>query len=224
MPATEILKHYPKTFTKLPVLSKDLIERIRNGDLVSDREFDEIFPPYYRAASDVHWSSIEVARQIAFWLNEMPKFRFIDIGCGVGKLCLLLQLLTQQEIHGIEQRINLVRIAKEIIKTNSLTQISIVALNMVALDWSKYDVYYLYNPFQEHVVGSGPGVIEPNIDLNSKYFAHYTSEVFRQLSWAEPGKLLITYHGFGGRVPSSWKLIVSKHIEKGHLELWKKES
>jgi SAM-dependent methyltransferase len=224
MPENEILKRYPKTFTSSPVLSEDLIRRLRSEETVLDREFDDIFPSYYQVVSDVHWSSIEVAKQIADWLKEMPKLRFIDIGCGVGKLCLLLRLLTHHEIFGIEQRINLVRIAKEIIKQNNLSQISVMALNMTALDWSKYDVYYLYNPFQEHQVGSGLGVIEQNIDLDEKYFVHYTSEVFRQLSWAEPGKLLITYHGFGGRVPPSWKLISSKFIENGHLELWKKES
>ncbi|MEK2645887.1 methyltransferase domain-containing protein [Bdellovibrio sp. BCCA] len=220
----EILKQYPKTFTAPPVLSENLIRRILNGEKVRDQEFDTIFPPYYQVVSDIHWSSIEVARQIASWLNEKPKLRFIDIGCGVGKLCFLLQILTPHEIHGIEQRTNLVKIAQAIIKQNNLKQISIKSMNMIDLDWSEYDVYYLYNPFQEHQDGSRFCVIENNIDLDSKYFAHYTSEVFRQLAWAETGKMLITYHGFGGRIPPSWRMLTSKHIENGHLELWMKES
>lgn len=224
MPEVEIFKQYPKIFTSPPVLSKDLVHRLQNGGDVQDLEFDDIFPAYYRIVSDIHWSSIEVARQIASWLSDKPKLRLIDIGCGVGKLCLLLRLLTKHEIYGIEQRVNLVRIARTIIDQNNLKQISIKSMNMIDLDWSEYDIYYLYNPFQEHQIGNGFSVIENNIDLDPKYFAQYTSEVFRQLAWAERGKMLITYHGFGGRMPPSWRMVTSKQIDNGHLELWLKES
>lgn len=220
----EISQLFQKKFTDPPRLASEIIQKIKNGEAVDDREFDSIFPPYYGVVSSVHWSPIEVARQIAEWLGEKPTLRLVDIGCGVGKLCLLLRLLTHHQIHGIEQRENFVTIAREIIETNGFFDVSVKHLNMLDLEWSKFDVYYLYNPFQEHQIGSGIGVIEPNIDLDLKYFAQYTSEVFRQLSWAEKGKLLISFHGFGGRMPSSWKIRASKNIENGQLELWEKET
>ncbi len=217
------LKDYSKNFTKSPLFSQDLIQRLRSGEEVKDTKFDEIFPEYYRVVSEVHWSSIKVGRQIALWLSEKPRLKFLDVGCGVGKLCFLLRLLTEHEIHGIEQRRNLVKIANTIIQKNSFAEISIKQMNMMALEWDEYDVYYFYNPFQEHLLGSGIGVVEQNIELDKKNYSLYISEVFRQLSWAESGKMLITYHGFGGRIPSSWRLVSSAFIGGGHLELWMNE-
>lgn len=219
----EVLDIFSRKFESPPILSKKTVQDIQSGDLVNDDEFDMIFPHYYSLQSPVHWSPIAVARQIAEWINPLKQKKIIDIGCGVGKLCILLQILTQHRIYGIEQRDNLVQIANEIVNRNGLKNISIKNLNMLDLNWEEYDIYYLYNPFQEHVSDDGPCIIETNIELDKKYFVHYTAEVFRQLTWAKQGKQLITFHGFGGRMPSGWRLLSSRHIEDGDLMMWVKE-
>ena len=214
----------PKTFLKDPLLPTELVERIRNHATVDDFEFDQIYPPYYQAISSIQWSSLAVAQHISLWINGFNKSKFIDIGCGVGKLCLLLRFLTSHRIFGIEQRGHLVDIANQIVALNSLSDISILNMNMMDLDWSHYDIYYLYNPFQEHRVQIGLGIVDYDIALDKKYYEQYISEVVKQLNSAELGKYLITFHGFGGSIPPSWGLVTSKFIDGGSLELWVKES
>jgi len=219
----EIVELFPKTFSTKPLLTSKLIEQIQLGKGTEETEFDHIFPPYYRFQSTVHWSSISVARQISNWIKSLNLKSVVDIGCGVGKLCLLLRILTNYEIYGIEQRPNLVEIANKIIKVNSFKNILITQMNMLDLDWDSYDIYYLYNPFQEHIAEEGFSIIEKNIEFDTKKYAHYTSEVFRQLTWAKPGKMLITFHGYGGNVPSAWTMVASRHIDNGDLTMWIKE-
>ena len=215
---------FSKDFSDYPVLSTELIAQIRTGKEVKDDQFDKIFPPYYHVQSQVHWSSIQVARQISSWITPLEARKFIDIGCGVGKLCLLLRILTDYKIYGIEQRRKLVSIANQVIRTNNFKNISIIQMNMLDLNWDDYDIYYLYNPFQEHIALGNFCILERDIELDQKFYAHYTSEVFRQLTWAKPGKMLITFHGYGGDMPSNWKLIKTKPIENGDLNMWIKES
>lgn len=219
----EILELFPKNFSTKPVLDTKLIKRLRSEKAIEETEFDQIFPPYYQFQSPIHWSSITVARQISNWIKPLNRKSVVDIGCGVGKLCLLLRILTNYEIFGIEQRPNLVEIANKIIKVNSFKNISITQMNMLDLNWELHDIYYLYNPFQEHIADGDLCIIEKNLDFDTKNYAHYTSEVFRQLTWAKPGKVLITFHGYGGSVPSSWRMVASRHIENGDLTMWIKE-
>lgn len=223
MSNNDVLSIFSREFDQPPVITEQMLADLRANINVNDSDFDKIFPHYYQLQSAVHWSSIQVAAQIADWIKPLKRKKFIDIGCGVGKLCILLRLLTDHEIYGIEQRRNLVKIANEIIERNNLQNLFVTEENMLDLNWADYDIYYLYNPFQEHVVGEGIGVLEGNVDFDKKHFVHYTSEVFRQLAWAAPGKCLITFHGYGGSVPRSWKMTKSRHIENGDLTMWIKE-
>jgi SAM-dependent methyltransferase len=219
----DVLELFPKIFSSNPVLQIEMIEKIRSGGSVKDCDFDHIFPPYYQFQSPIHWSPISVARQISQWISPLKRQSFVDIGCGVGKICLLLRILTDFEITGIEQRPKLVEIGNKIIELNNLKNISIIQMNMLELNWDLHDIYYLYNPFQEHITDAGICIIENDLDFDAKNYAQYTSEVFRQLTWARPGKVLITFHGYGGNIPSGWKMAASNHLENGDLTMWIKE-
>ncbi|MNK96833.1 Methyltransferase domain protein [compost metagenome] len=219
----EVFTLFPKQFETEPLLSAELTEQLRMGLDIQDYEFDQIFPPYYKFQSTIHWSPVIAARQIADWIVPLGLNSFIDVGCGVGKLCFLLRILTGYKITGIEQRPKLVAIANKIIDVNNFKDISVVQMNMLDLNWDKYDIYYLYNPFQEHVTDEGLCIIENDLEFDRKNYVYYTSEVFRQLSWAKKGKVLITFHGYGGSVPPSWRMVASRHIESGDLTMWIKE-
>ncbi len=221
--AGSVLDFSTKEFESDPILTPTIVMKILEDETVQDWEFDQIFPKYYQCQSAIHWSPISVARQISEWIRPLNKRSIIDIGCGVGKLCLLLRILTQYEIFGIEQRSNLVKIANKIIEINSLKDISIIGMNMLDLDWNLHDIYYLYNPFQEHITDDGFCIIEKNLEFNKENYARYTSEVFRQLTWAKPGKVLITFHGYGCHVPQDWRNIASRNIKGGNLAMWIKE-
>lgn len=219
----EILESLSNTFEAPPVIPTKVIQSIQAGAPINDIDFDQIYPPRIRALSDVQWSSIKVARHIADMIGKDSTARFVDIGSGVGKLCILLSLLTELEIYGIEQREDLFKIAQTVINENHLNKVHLTCDNMLSLDWSQYDIFYLYNPFQEHLCGVFEGgLIDRNIDLEGKYFAQYISEVFRQMTWLEPGKRVIIFHGYGGIMPPSMTLLESRRLEKGELCLWEK--
>jgi SAM-dependent methyltransferase len=157
-------------------------------------------------------------------LGADAKARFMDIGSGVGKLCTLLSFLTNLEIFGLEQREDLFKISQTVAIQNSLSRVHFIHGNMLDLNWQEYDIFYLYNPFQEHTIGesSDIGLIDRNIALDGKYYAQYISEVFRQMTWLEPGKKVIIYHGYGSAMPPSMKLVRSHYVANGHLCLWEK--
>ena len=138
----------PTTFTGVPILSPDFARRLNSTDEMDDFEFDQILPARYRFASDMHWSSIQVARIIAAQLGSKSALKFIDIGSGVGKLCILLSLLTKMDIYGVEQRPHLHEIASTIINTNSIGRVNLIHGNMMDLDWESFDVFFLFNDEQ----------------------------------------------------------------------------
>ncbi len=215
---------FPKDFTMKPIIPQEIIERLQYGSFVDDIELDQIYPPFYQFQSAIHWTPISVAQQIAVWIKPLSLKTFIDIGCGVGKLCILLRIITDYQLFGIEQRQSLVTIANKLIKVNKLTEISIQQMNMLDLNWDPYDIYYLYNPFQEHLATQDMFIIEKDIELKQKSYDVYLSEVLRQLHCAKAGKILITFHGYGGSIPREWRMIASKHIENGVLTMWIKEA
>lgn len=211
-------------FEKPPVITRELIQLIKSEPKSVDQEFDKLLPPLYRYHSQVQWTSIPVARAIAKWLQNFHGKKFIDIGSGVGKLCIVLRFLTDLKIYGVEQRPHLVNVAKEIIKTNNLPDITIWEKNLLNLDWQEFDIFYLFNPFQEHVAISPTAVIDNTIPFHRTHFMEYTAKVYEELQKMPPNKIFITFHGYGGKLPKSWALKYSQYVEGGFLSLWVKVS
>ena len=215
-------------------MTPEVLEQALTDNSFADQLFDSWLPVKYRCVSNTQWTSARVAAQIALYVEAAERevspasaepLKFIDIGSGVGKLCILLGMrLAQKNIRffGIEQRKSLVKVSEQIRKVNQLTNVHFSHKNMLELSWEKFDIYYLYNPFQEHIVAAGGSQIDHEIDFDRSFYTHYITEVYRQLSWADRGKKLITFHGYGEMVPDSWTLRSSQIIEKGSLSFWEK--
>lgn len=212
-------------FLTPPMISPETIREIQRSDDFPDTEFDKIYPPKMKAMSDIQWSSLKVAKKIADMVGPNTKARFMDIGSGVGKLCTLLHFLTDLEIFGIEQRKALFKISQVVAKTNNLNRLHFIHGNMLDLNWEDYDIFYFYNPFQEHLYSDTDlALIDKNIDLDRKYYVQYLDEVFRQMTWLAPGKKVITFHGYGGRMPPSMRIVHSHPVHNGELCMWEKKS
>ncbi|MGZ6423351.1 MAG: class I SAM-dependent methyltransferase, partial [Bdellovibrionota bacterium] len=145
------------------------------------------------------------------------------MGSGVGKLCLILSLVSDLQVTGVEQRSYLVEIAKMIAKRNSLA-VRFDHMNCLDVDWGSFDVFFFYNPFQEHIALSEFHLIDDQVDLDRKFHVEYTERVRHELSKMSPGRRLITFHGYGGRIPGSFKLIRSARVGNGKLCMWEKMS
>lgn len=201
-------------------LDEGVLSALRAGDRISDEEFDRILPPRYEALSDVQWSPVKVSRVIARMLADRPRASFVDLGCGVGKLCLLLALTTDLEVHGIERRKALVSTGERLAKTNG-ARVNFIAGDMMDLDWSRFDVLYLYNPFMEQKCSPRSGsLIDGNIRLGNAEYSNSVDRCFAKLCELRPGQRVITYHGFGGMVPSELKLIDSERVASGTVRMW----
>lgn len=208
-----------------PLIAPEAVREIQGSDDFPDVEFDKIYPPRMAKMSNTQWSSLKVAHRIADMVGKNSKSRFIDIGSGIGKLCTLLHFLTDLEIFGIEQRKDLFEVSQAIAKANSLNRLHFIHGNMLDLNWEDYDIFYLYNPFQEHLCTyTDFALIDKNIELDRKYYVQYLDEVFRQMTWLAPGKKVITFHGYGGRMPPSMSFLNSCPVDNGELCLWEKKS
>lgn len=202
----------------------DLTKQIlTSAPSAKDELFDEFLPEIFKKVASIHWTPIEAIRIIAEYLKDLDDdSSFIDIGSGCGKLCTILSLLVKFKIYGIEQRPELYKIAEKIKTANHLDNVNYYCGNMLEMDWNHFDVYYLYNPFQEHISGLSGMRINHKIPFDKKYYIMYTNEVYRQLCWAKPGKRLITFHGYGGSIPSTWRMVQSRVIGHGDLTMWEK--
>src|SRR5262245_18490885 len=95
-----------------------VLAALRRGELVMDRDFDEVFPFWSRKASSVHWTPVEVAVRAAMLLtgpaaSPASVTRILDVGAGIGKFCILAAaILPSARVRGIEQRAHLVDIAR----------------------------------------------------------------------------------------------------------------
>jgi len=197
-------------------------DKLRNKTDYNDELFDSLLPEYYQFCSIVQWSPWEVAQTMAEWLQEENCHLFLDIGSGVGKICFYLRLLTNLEIHGVEQRNELVQISNEIFTANDFEKFKFFNTNIINHESIKYDAYYLFNPFYEQISDLKCFQIDNKISYSESTFKKYTSHIDKILNNAPKGTVLITYHGFGKPAPNNWVLIKSKMIKAGFLELRKK--
>lgn len=208
-------------FEKEPII--DNLEDIQSGKIsFKDKDFDDILPKYYRFCSAIQWTSFDVADLIADWLKDSKGKQFIDVGCGLGKLCLHLRLKTSLNINGIEQREKLVEIAEKILIANKIVDVNIFKNNVLDLKWNDYDIFYFFNPFYENIIESDILQIDSSIKFSEEKFNLYTFYVYHSLEKLPLGKVLITYHGFGKNPPPSWKLKKSHFVKGGFLEWWEK--
>ena len=76
--------------------------------LQGDAAFDWLYPEHIEAKSRKHWSPLDVIGKAAQYLAE-PDTRVLDIGSGVGKLCLASAYYKPNAwYYGVEQRKSLV--------------------------------------------------------------------------------------------------------------------
>ena len=207
---------------KSHLLSEDIKLALRAGDRITDDDFDQILPDTYERISDVQWSSVRVARTITRMLADTPTAHLIDLGCGVGKLCLLLALSTELRLSGIERRQALIHTARKLAYENvDDGRITYMQGDILELNWDAYDVLYLYNPFMEHKCSrTSENLIDANISLSQDAYADYVARCFKKLCALKEGQRVITYHGFGGTMPETLQMIDSERVGNGTVRLW----
>ncbi|MBK8394856.1 MAG: class I SAM-dependent methyltransferase [Leptospiraceae bacterium] len=198
---------------------KEIISNFQSQIEVPDSVFDSvIYPEEIQELSKTHWTPIKVAIEASKMLVTHPNTRVLDVGSGCGKFCFVASLSGFGFFLGIEIRLYLHEIAMRKKEILNMENVEFLLGDMTDLDWSKFDAFYLYNPFYENITNYNH--IDKSIPLNRNYFKRYTSIVTAQLRKCKTNTRVVTYHGFGGDMPDDYFCQETKKIGSGELNLW----
>jgi len=200
---------------------RELADALRRG-AASDADFDRFLPDPIRAVSRTYWTPLRVARRAAEWLDAQGVRCVLDIGSGSGKFCVAAALASRAQYVGFEQRPRLVAAARRLAKIFDVEdRVTFVDGTFGVTPTPGADAFYLFNPFGENLF-SEESCLDLDVELGIERFRRDIAAVEQLLAHAPVGTCLVTYNGFGGRVPETYQAI---HVERdlpSVLCLWRK--
>ncbi len=201
--------------------SRALAGALRKGDPVDDELFDRLFPARWREPSEVHWTSTEIVRRIIELVRPRLGERVLDVGSGAGKFCLVGALLSPARFTGAERRWPLVEVARSAARSLGADGARFILQDAFAMPWDGFDILYLFNPFEEHLMAAS-GRIDNGVPFSPAAYVEAVAEVTRRLEGLKVGTRVVLYWGFGGSVPPSFELLHRELDGDGALEVWRK--
>ena len=204
--------------------AQQVAEALRSGSCPADRFIDQFLPDDLRVVSGQYWTPLAVAKRAAEWLDDLGVRTVVDIGSGAGKFCVAASLVGHARYTGLEQRRSLVASARSLATVFDVRdRVSFVHGALGAMATPSADAYYLYNPFGQYFFRSHHDV-DPGVEFNATRHAHDVAAVEQLLRRAPTGTYVLTYNGFGGRVPAGYRQIRIDRKLPSDLRLWRKES
>src|SRR6266542_6144707 len=149
-----------------------ILDRVQRDPEVPDLEFDAIYPEWVRRLSEHHWTPLSVCVRAAELLGSHDGATILDVGSGAGKFCLIGGARSAARFVGVEQRPRLVDVSRRIARRAGLRNVEFIHGNVMSLDWGRFDGFYLFNPFYEHVIDYQPRIDEP-IVVSPHLFTNY---------------------------------------------------
>lgn len=181
-----------------------IAEPLRRRTSIPDDLFDVIFPQAWRTRSRRFWTPVDVALRAASWFADSGVRRVLDVGSGVGKFCVVGALSTDLEFVGIEHRPPLVDAAREAASALGVAdRARFVCRAVDSPSLAEYGAFYLYNPFGENLHEKSEQ-LDANVELGIDRYDRDVGLVERALRAAPVGTRLVTFCGFGGRIPNSY--------------------
>lgn len=196
----------------------DRLDEFEDFYSVTDVRFDLIYPREIRELSSRHWTPVAVALHAAKLLVNEPETRVLDLGCGPGKFCIVGALTTAGHFTGVEQRERLADLARTTIQRHDIRNAEIIHRNLTQIDFSAFDAFYLFNPFEENLFTTGK--IDTSVELSKALYEKYTRHVSSELARAPLGTRVVTYCGFGEEIPGCYDCEGSSFSD--NLKLWRK--
>lgn len=195
-----------------------VIKRLRLNIDVSDNDFDTLLPTKYEAISRKHWTSITAAKLASDFLVEKFGTRVLDIGSGVGKFCIVGALTTRGFFTGVEQRRELVTVARRLSTDYLVGNVRFIHDNITSIRFADFDAFYFYNSFYENIEQENR--IDNSVSLDVNLYHSYSTYVAGQLASMPAGSRLVTNCASSCIVPKSYKLVDSTY--HGKLDFWEK--
>ena len=196
-----------------------IIQSIRYDLPISDVDFDKLYSPYIQSLSELHWTSIEVAKKAASFLVQSSDTKVLDIGSGVGKFCIVGASTTSGVFYGVEQRKELVDISRQIISDHHVHNVKILHSNIIDIDFSNYNSYYFFNSFYENIEESR--MMDCSVTTSNLHYQQYRDYMYLQLLKAPIGTRLATYCCIVRDIPSCYTVYQTSFNHQ--LKLWIKD-
>ena len=193
------------------------VKALRLRRRARDADWDLVYPWKYGELSTNHWTPISVGRRAAALLSRGPSTRVLDVGSGVGKFCAVAALTTPGIFCGVERCGEMVDIARAAAQRAQLTSTRFIHAQVEDVDWLNFDGFYFYNAFAE--LRWAAVDVDPEGEPEYDRLIRFTQET---LDGARSGTRVVTYHGFGGQMPRSFRLVFKESMGSDFLELWVK--
>jgi predicted RNA methylase len=190
--------------------------------LPSDEDFDLVYPDRIRKLSALHWTPVSVAARAATILVQAGATRILDVGSGVGKFCLVGAMVTSARFVGVERRQHLIDIAGTAATKLGISRVTFVHASVDQFHFDGFDGVYLYNPFFEQISRYLPQV-DVSVEQSVKLYRFFTDVVSTELSAMARGTAVVTYQGFGGLMPRSYRFVGDEPAGDDLLDLWIKD-
>lgn len=208
------------TVEESPVDFTAAARALARGQLVVDRVFDEVFPEHVRPVSSVHWTPVEVAIRAAKLLAGPTSRTILDVGAGIGKFCLVAAAAQAGvRVRGVEHRAHFVTIARDAAKRMGL-EVEFAHGTLDDQDAANVDGIYLFNPFAENL-SQAEDHLDESVELSEDRFWRDIEGMEDFLRAARVGTRVVTYCGWGGEMPPSYRMTRRERCA-GTLELWVK--
>lgn len=199
-----------------------IAERMKRGICPSDRVFDRFLPRAARELSGDYWTPLAAAVRAAEWLDAVGARTLLDIGSGPGKLCIATALAGNCHVSGLEHRTGLVETARALARAFAVDdRVTFIEGALGETPLPAVDAYYLFNPFGENLLGVCE--MEEHVELSADRYRRDVALVEDLLLRAPLGTCVVTYNGYGGSIPPSYREL---NIERGLpnvLKMWRKE-
>jgi hypothetical protein len=148
-----------------------------------------------------------VAARAARWFDELNIRSVVDIGSGIGKFCIAAALLSRARFLGIEQRAELVAVARVIAQIYGVdSRAGFVEGSFDEVTVPLADAYYFFNPFEENLFNEG-SELDNEVELDRWRFTRDVSAARALLRAAPVGTYVLTYNGLGCRLPASYTTV-----------------
>ncbi len=194
----------------------EIRQALSRGQELGDEVFDRLYPFSQRTRSSYHWTPIDIALRVCALLEPQRGDLVLDVGAGVGKMCIIGALVTAGTWHGIEldaRMVHAAEVAARRLDVAERTQFTVGAAG--AIDWAPFSAFYFYNPFAESLFKSA---VDPAIRRGT--YLENLAVVEKKLAATRPGTRVVTYHGFGGDVPDGFELVAREPAREDELCLW----
>jgi hypothetical protein len=200
----------------------EMASSIRLGARPPDREFDRFLPRRLRALSHRYWTPLAVVACAARWLDDLGVRTVVDVGSGAGKFCIAGAMMSRCHFLGVEQRPHLVAASRVMSKLYGVED-RVCFLHETFGEGvpPEADAYYFFNPYGENSFES-EAWLDGSVELSQERFFRDVASTIHWLSVAPPRTYVLTYNGFGGRLPRCYVPVRAAGGLPCALKLWRK--